>query len=157
MAFCLRAVSRSMVATSGSCAAEIRYPSGLIIPAFSVAISARVSPSISVWSRPTGATTETIPSATFVESHEPPIPTSRITTSTGSSAKIAKASTVMDSKNVSFGSPRAANSSSTRVRYGKISSQTRTNVASGTGSPLMLMRSVTLSRWGLVKRPVRRS
>ncbi|CAB4791739.1 unannotated protein [freshwater metagenome] len=36
---------------------------------------------------------------TFVASHSPPIPTSKIPTSTGNSAKATKAKAVMDSKN----------------------------------------------------------
>ena len=71
---------------------------------------------MSVWSRPIGVTTETTPSATFVESQVPPIPTSSTTTSTGSSAKIAKASTVTDSKKVRAGSPREVISASTICR-----------------------------------------
>jgi hypothetical protein len=47
-----------------------------------------------------------------VESHSPPIPTSITATSTGASAKLAKASTVSASKKVSSASPAAVSSAS---------------------------------------------
>ena len=42
-----------------------------------------------MWSTATGSTTATAPSATFVASHEPPMPTSTTATSTGASANLA--------------------------------------------------------------------
>ena len=54
-----------------------------------------------------GAITATSPSAVFVESQAPPIPTSRTRTSIGASAKATKASTVSSSKKVSGASPTA--------------------------------------------------
>ena len=52
-------------------------------------------------------------STTLVESHSPPRPTSMIATSTGASAKAAKAITVSTSKNDSFGPPAACDEVST--------------------------------------------
>ena len=76
-----------------------------MMPALVRAISATVAPSRSVWSSAIGVNTATCPSATLVESHSPPMPTSSTTTSTGASAKHAKASTVSASKKVSGSSP----------------------------------------------------
>ena len=70
-----------------------------MIPALVVAISAIVFPRYSMWSRPIGIITETSASTTFVASHCPPIPTSITPTSIGCSAKAAKASAVIASKN----------------------------------------------------------
>jgi hypothetical protein len=102
-----------------------------------------------------GVNTATCPSATFVESHSPPIPTSSTMTSTGASAKHAKASTVSASKKVRVSSPSAASSASTMSRNGRMSSQLRANASSLIGSPSIMMRSVTRSRCGLVSSPVR--
>ncbi len=55
-----------------------------------------------MWSRETGVTTATAPSAMFVASQVPPSPTSTIATSTGTSAKIAKAMPVSTSKKDSW-------------------------------------------------------
>jgi len=71
-----------------------------MIPAFSVAISASVVPSSGTWSSPTGSTTAVPAWTTLVASHTPPSPTSRTATSTGASAKAAKAIPVSTSKNV---------------------------------------------------------
>ena len=71
---------------------------GLMMPALVRAISATVSPRRFWWSSAIGAKTATCPSATFVESHSPPMPTSSTMTSTGASAKIANARTVSASK-----------------------------------------------------------
>ena len=68
------------------------------MPAFSPAISSIVWPSSLVWSIATGVITATAPSATLVQSSLPPTPTSRTITSTGVSAKIAKAIPVSTSK-----------------------------------------------------------
>ena len=57
-----------------------------MMPAFSVAICSTVEPSSRSWSSAIGVMTATWPSATFVESHVPPSPTSTIATSTGASA-----------------------------------------------------------------------
>ena len=69
-----------------------------MMPAFSAAISSTVSPSSLVWSIEIGVITATTPSATLVQSSLPPTPTSRTTTSTGVSAKIAKTIPVSTSK-----------------------------------------------------------
>ena len=113
--------SSSTWAAPGCWAELTRNPSGLTIPAFSRAMSSTVSPRMSVWSRSTGVTTETAASATVVASHEPPIPTSRTITSTGSSANTANASTVRVSKYVRRGAPSPSRWRSTRSRYGAIS------------------------------------
>jgi hypothetical protein len=113
-------------------------------------MSSVVSPSRSVWSREMGVTTDTWPSPTLVASVMPPRPTSMMATLTGWSANTAKARMVRHSKYVSRGWPSAVSSSSTICRYGRISSQMRTNVSSETGSPSRLIRSVTLDRCGLV-------
>ena len=65
----------------------------------------------------TGPTTATAPSATLVASQVPPSPTSTIATSTGASAKAAKAMPVSTSKKDS-GTPRR---SSVSWAYGRIS------------------------------------
>ena len=77
-----------------------------------------------------GVNTATCPSATFVESHSPPMPTSITPTSIGASAKVAKASTVSASKKVSGASPAASSSASVSPRYGWMSSQLRSRVSS---------------------------
>ena len=120
----------------------------LMIPAFSVAISAIVSPSQRSWSMAIGVKTATSPSATLVESHAPPMPTSSTATSTGASAKAANASTVSTSKNVSRGPPASSDSPSTTSTYGAMSSQISTKRASVIGSPSITMRSVTASGAG---------
>ncbi len=136
--------------------AETTVAAGLMIPDFVRAISVTVRPSRAVWSRAIGVKTATCPSATFVESHSPPIPTSITMTSTGASAKVAKASTVSASKKVSASSPLATSSASTISRYGRMSSQLRANASLVIGSPSSRIRSLTRSRCGLVSSPVRR-
>ena len=69
-----------------------------MIPAFSPAISSIVLPSSLMWSIAIGVITATAPSATLVQSSLPPTPTSSTITSTGVSAKIAKAIPVSTSK-----------------------------------------------------------
>ena len=49
---------------------------GLIMPAFSPAISGRVLPSVFIWSNPIDAMTDTMGVITLVESRLPPRPTS---------------------------------------------------------------------------------
>ncbi len=116
------------------------------MPALTAAISAIVSPRRSAWSRSIGANTATSPSALFVESHEPPMPTSSTSTSIGASAKATKASTVSSSKKVSRASSLAASSASTRSTNGAISSHASATAASSMGSPSIMMRSVKRSR-----------
>jgi len=65
-----------------------------------------------------GVITATAPSATFVQSHVPPTPTSMTATSTGASANTANAIAVSTSKKDS----EAGWLSSTRARYGSTSS-----------------------------------
>ena len=71
---------------------------GLMIPAFSVAMSPTVSPRYSAWSSAIGVRTATLASATLVASHAPPMPTSTTATSTGASANVANAIAVSTSK-----------------------------------------------------------
>ncbi|KZX22656.1 hypothetical protein ACH61_00143 [Rathayibacter tanaceti] len=59
------------------------------MPDFVRAISSTVEPSRSVWSSAIGVKTATCASATLVESHSPPMPTSMTATSMGASAKAA--------------------------------------------------------------------
>ena len=124
-----------------------------MIPAFSSAISSTEVPRYAAWSTPIGVTTATAPSATLVASHTPPMPTSTIATSTGASANAAYAIPTIVSKKLS-GCGCAA---STRCVYGATSLKARTNSSSVSGSPSTEIRSLIRSRWGLVKRPVRRS
>ena len=92
-------IARSSSAfASGTCTAETPCATGLMMPDFVRAISATVEPSRCVWSSAIGVKTATWPSATLVESHSPPMPTSITATSTGASAKLEKASTVSASK-----------------------------------------------------------
>ncbi len=57
--------------------------------------------------------TATSPSTTFVASHDPPMPTSMIATSTGASANAANAITVSTSKKLIRGPPSASERVST--------------------------------------------
>ena len=68
-----------------------------MMPAFSAAMSATVSPRYSAWSMPIGVITATGASTTLVASHRPPIPTSTTATSTGASANAANAIAVTTS------------------------------------------------------------
>ena len=92
---------------------------GLMMPAFSTAICATVSPRYRVWSSATGVITATWPSATLVASQEPPMPTSTTATSTGASANAAYAIAVTTSK---YTSPRGVRGSSPGVQGGCASS-----------------------------------
>lgn len=125
----------------------------LMIPPFSTAIAAGVSPSRSVWSRSMGVTTATSPSMTFVASHEPPIPTSTTATSTGASANAAYAMPVSTSKKDS----RYSCCPSTMSMYGLMSWYVSMNRSAEIGAPSRLIRSVIDWTCGLVYRPVRSS
>ena len=147
------ACARITSATSTCCSATTATLPGLMIPAFSTAISAGVSPRYLAWSTATGSTTATAASATLVASHEPPMPTSTTATSTGASANRAYAMPTIVSKNDSGCSSLA----STRWVYGATSLNAATNSSSVSGSPSTEIRSVIRSTCGLVNRPVRRS
>ena len=123
-----------------------------MMPDLSRAIVTGSAPRMCAWSTATGVITETVPSATLVESQVPPRPTSMIATSTGASAKTANAIPVITSKNDSG----CSCSLSTTSRYGSISAYVSTNRSSLIGSPFSVIRSRTDSRCGLVNRPVRR-
>ena len=116
-------------------------------------MAAGVPPRYCAWSTAIGSTTATVASATFVASHEPPMPTSTTATSTGASANAAYAIATTVSKNDSGWSCSA----STRWVYGATSLKARTNSSSVSCSPSIEIRSVIRSTCGLVKRPVRRS
>ena len=123
-----------------------------MMPAFSAAISSTVPPSSLVWSSEIGVMIATTPSATFVESCRPPTPTSSTITSTGVSAKIAKAMPVRTSKkDIATGCL-----SSTSWTYGMTSSYAVTNRSGSMGAPSTQIRSLIETRCGLVNRPVRR-
>ena len=126
------------------------------MPDFSVAISSTVSPRYSVWSSPIGVMTHTLPSATFVASHAPPMPTSTMATSTGASANAANAIAVITSKKDRATPPSASDRASTKSTYGLMSLQVRANLAGEMGWPSKQIRSRASSRWGEVNRPVRR-
>ena len=81
--------SSRISATSGSCSPMTATAPALMMPLFSVAISSTELPRNRSWSIAIGVTTATWPSATFVASQEPPIPTSTTATSTGASANAA--------------------------------------------------------------------
>ncbi len=119
------------------------------------AISATVLPSCFAWSIAIGANTATWLCTTLVESHSPPMPTSITATSTGASAKHARARTVSASKKVSGSSPFAVSSASVISRIGTMSSQFSTKRAAAIGSPSTTMRSRIDTRCGLVMSPVR--
>lgn len=77
------AVLSSTSCASGSCGAVKHGTPRFMIPAFSPAINARVSPRISMWSYPRVEMPHTAGlGAAFVASRRPPRPTSRIATST---------------------------------------------------------------------------
>ena len=71
---------------------------GLMIPAFSRAMSASVGPANSLWSMPMFVTTATWASTTLVASHRPSRPTSTTATSTAVSANQRNAAAVHASK-----------------------------------------------------------
>ncbi len=125
------------------------------MPDFTSAISAIVPPSRSAWSRSIGANTATSPSAVFVESHDPPMPTSITATSTGASENATNATAVSSSKKVSGSSPAPVSSASTSSTNGATSSHASATAASAMGSPSIMIRSVNRSRCGLVNSPVR--
>ncbi len=97
--------------TAGSCWPMTATAPGLMMPDFSVAIFSTVSPSQRTWSMATGVSTATAPSATLVLSQKPPMPTSMTATSTGVSAKVAKAMPTSTSKKDSRELWRASTSS----------------------------------------------
>ncbi len=71
---------------------------------------------------PTGMITATWPSATFVASQVPPMPTSTTATSTGASANAANARPVITSKKLSRGPPSSSLASSAIASTGATSS-----------------------------------
>ena len=111
------ALRKSSTATSGSCCERTAKPASLIIPAFVEAISTRVLPKYSIWSRPIGVITLTSAFITLVASHSPPIPTSITPISMGCSANAAKARAVTASKKLTG----LSNFESIKSKYAAIS------------------------------------
>ncbi len=107
----------AVVATSvGSVSPTTTRLPGLMMPALSRAMSSRVGPSTSVWSKLTLVRTATSASTTLVQSQRPPKPTSTTATSTASSANQARAAAVRSSNRVggsSISGSRRASASST--------------------------------------------
>ena len=92
-----------------------------MMPAFSAAISAIVSPRYSAWSTPIGVITATAASTTLVASHRPPIPTSMTAMSTGASANAANAIAVTTSNLLIAGPPSSSDLASIMCTNGSIS------------------------------------
>ena len=93
--------ARSMTrAASSGCGCETTGTPGLMMPAFSAAIAASVSPSCSVWSRLMAVMTATSGARTFVASSRPPRPTSTTARSTPTRSKWSNARAVKISKKV---------------------------------------------------------
>ena len=137
--------------TSSDWIAVTTVAPALMMPTFSRAMAAGVSPRYFAWSTAIGVSTATFASITLVASQAPPMPTSTTAASTGASAKAAYAIPTTVSKNDSGWSC----SPSTRWVYGATSLNARTNASSLIGSPSRLIRSVIDSRCGLVNRPTR--
>ena len=99
--FAASAHSLSVFTTSLCCSTDSAGTPSLKIPAFSRAISGRVSPRSAVWSRPIEVIPVTSGWHTLVQSSRPPRPVSSTATSTAFSAKCRKATAVITSKKVS--------------------------------------------------------
>ena len=110
-----RPARRSRATRVGSVSPMTTRLPALKMPDLSRAMSSRVGPSTSVWSKLTLVSTATSPSTTLVQSHRPPRPTSTTATSTASSANQARAAAVSSSNRVGgssiSGSSRASASS----------------------------------------------
>ena len=89
-----RGGARSTSTSSGSVSPMTTADAGLMIPAFSRAMSASVGPANSLWSMPMLVTTATWASTTLVASHRPSRPTSTTATSTAVSANQRNAAAV---------------------------------------------------------------
>ena len=87
-----------MSTSSGSVSPMTAADAGLMMPAFSRAMSASVGPANSVWSMPMLVITATWASTTLVASQRPSSPTSTTATSTATSANQRKAAAVTASK-----------------------------------------------------------
>ena len=103
---------------------------------------------------PIGMITDTWPSATFVASQVPPMPTSTMATSTGASANAANPSAVMTSKKLRRGPPSSSLASSAIASTGATSSYTDRNSSMPIGWPSSLIRSRRSDRCGDVIIPV---
>ena len=78
--------SSTIAATLGSCSRTTPTFPGLMMSAFSAAISSTVEPS-SRWSSEIGVITATSPATRFVASQRPPMPTSKTPACTGLSVR----------------------------------------------------------------------
>ena len=118
---------------------------------FSAAISTSVSPSHSVWSRPTEVSTVTREGITLVASRRPPSPASITAASTRAAARATKAAAVATSNWVTTspsGSERLTTSAASAVRA------TDALKASGAiSSPWMRTRSAQREKWGEMQAP----
>ena len=115
----------------------------LIIPAFSAAISGKVSPKNCIWSYPIFVITATSGYMIFVESKHPPKPTSMTAISTFCVAKYSKAKPTVISKNESCWVSK-------KCLFLVIKSTTKLRE---TSSPLIRIRSVKFFKWGDVYKP----
>jgi hypothetical protein len=112
------------------------------MPAFSAAIAARVGSATSAWSSCTLVTTATVPSATFVASQRPSMPTSTTATSTLASASSQNAAAVSASNQLGA---TPADMAACLTRPTALARS-----ASATGLPSMVTRSATRLMCGLV-------
>ena len=116
-----------------------------MMPAFSSAIAACVSPSQSQWSRPMRVMTLTSTfDTTFVASRRPPSPVSSTTKSGFSRANSTNATAVRHSKNVTSRPFSRSNASTT----GNTASAAASSSADDAGAPFTKKRSASETRCG---------
>ena len=131
-----------MSTRSGSVSPTTTALPGLMMPAFSRAMSASSGPANSVWSSPMLVITATWAFTTLVASQRPSMPTSMTPTSTATSANQRNAAAVTASKYVGRTPVIASMSAMPAI--------CSANSTSLIGSALRRMRSLIFSRWGLV-------
>ena len=117
---------------------------GLIIPAFSYAISEIDFPSWASWSRAIVVIATPIGCVTFVASNRPPRPTSRTASSTSACLNATKAAAVVTSKNVGDISRRPSRSS--RLTARRTVSTAHSNSLVVIGLPAIEIRSSSRTR-----------
>ncbi len=132
---------------SGRCRPVTTGRPGLMMPAFSAATFARVSPRYAVCSNPISVRTATKGVTTLVLSSRPPSPVSRTATWTFCSRNHFKATAVVSSKNVP-GRPPGSAAWTWSAR--SASSSRRLRSSSGMGAPEIRIRSLKRIRCGLV-------
>ncbi len=141
-------------ATSGGCSARTAIAPGLMMPAFSAAMSTGPA-EVASRGRPRPAGPRRPPRRRrWSRPRSRPCPTSTTAASTGASAKAVKA---IPTIGLEEGQRVVGCAASTRWVYGAMSLKARTNCSSVSGSPSMEIRSFIRSTCGLVNRPVRRS